>query len=320
MTTYAIHPFAAAWPSMDAETYTAFLNDIRAHGQIAPITLYEGQILDGIHRDRACRELGLPVQVTTFNGTATDALAFVFSQNLHRRNLTPGQRADMIAQFVRLEQGTNRYRQKVDGQYHPSSPPLTVGAAARIVNVSPTTIKSAVAKRRRAEGYVRPPKQKSLSTTRPAPRCEICGTEKTLERVAGPKPHKRFRCLACVSTVLAHGQVIAAEKRAAAARDALEAHRATLPEWLQPLAEGTTEDQLIFQCLLEEWIKLKHMAAVSTHPEKSFKEQGWQLGGRAEGWMRVQDRKKFLNVFWALSHALSEGKPVPSTMRKPWER
>ena len=50
MTNYAPHELALVFPPMTESEFAAFKEDIREHGQHEPITLYEGKILDGLHR------------------------------------------------------------------------------------------------------------------------------------------------------------------------------------------------------------------------------------------------------------------------------
>jgi ParB-like chromosome segregation protein Spo0J len=78
---------------MDSPALQRLKDDIQANGLENPIWLYEGRILDGRNRHHACRELGCEMEFRTFEGTEEEATAFVDSQNLHRRHLTPDQQA-----------------------------------------------------------------------------------------------------------------------------------------------------------------------------------------------------------------------------------
>jgi hypothetical protein len=51
-------------------------------------------IIDGWHRYRACADLGLPCRVEPLS--CDDAVAFVLSKNLHRRQLTASQRSAAV--------------------------------------------------------------------------------------------------------------------------------------------------------------------------------------------------------------------------------
>src|SRR4030095_9055814 len=68
MTNYAPHELALVFPPMTESELAAFKEDTREHGQHEPITLYEGKILDGLHRYRACQELGRGARVLRFEG------------------------------------------------------------------------------------------------------------------------------------------------------------------------------------------------------------------------------------------------------------
>jgi hypothetical protein len=93
-----VHRLAEMIPSMTEESFKEFKNDIRNNGQREPITLFENQILDGRHRYRACKELGLDVDCKHYEGT--EPAAFVISLNVNRRSLTTGQKAAIAVEFL----------------------------------------------------------------------------------------------------------------------------------------------------------------------------------------------------------------------------
>lgn len=96
--TYAIHDLANLFPEMEPEQFEALKQDIAAHGQREPITLYQNQVVDGRHRYRACVELGK--EPITRNWDGESLVDLVVSANLRRRHLTASQ-LGMIA--VELE-------------------------------------------------------------------------------------------------------------------------------------------------------------------------------------------------------------------------
>jgi len=90
------HRLADELPQMSEEEYQALKQDIRLNGLKEPILLYEGQILDGRHRHRACMELDVEVdrrKLQTFQGTQQEARRRVASANLMRRHLSKSQKA-----------------------------------------------------------------------------------------------------------------------------------------------------------------------------------------------------------------------------------
>lgn len=90
------HAVTRLFPPMTEQEFQSLLADIREHGQREAIWTYRGETIDGLHRSRACEELGLPVRSQEWDGKGSLA-AFVISLNLKRRHLTASQKA-MIAQ------------------------------------------------------------------------------------------------------------------------------------------------------------------------------------------------------------------------------
>lgn len=76
---YENHPLANLFPMMGDEELKVLIEDHRKNGQRNPITTYEGKILDGRNRFRACRVARieprfepLPVGVDPLVGCGTD--------------------------------------------------------------------------------------------------------------------------------------------------------------------------------------------------------------------------------------------------------
>ncbi|RQS63853.1 ParB N-terminal domain-containing protein [Burkholderia sp. Bp8984] len=90
-----LHPLCTLFPRIDGVEFEALKVDIQANGLREPIVIHDGMILDGGNRYRACLEAGVDPMTVQFDGC--DPLAFVLSRNLHRRHLTPGQQAAIVA-------------------------------------------------------------------------------------------------------------------------------------------------------------------------------------------------------------------------------
>lgn len=90
--TYYFHEIADIFPMMTGEDFDRLKADILEHGLIEPIVLHEGRILDGRNRYVACKEFGTPIKTKQWNGKGSP-VDYVISMNLHRRHLTPTQRA-----------------------------------------------------------------------------------------------------------------------------------------------------------------------------------------------------------------------------------
>ena len=82
------HPFADILPLLEGEAFDSLVADIRANGLLEPIMIYEGLILDGRNRYRACEAAEIEPRFREFDGD--DPLA---SLNVHRRRLSESQRA-----------------------------------------------------------------------------------------------------------------------------------------------------------------------------------------------------------------------------------
>lgn len=96
---YEPHPIASLIPPMSAEEYEALKADIRQNGQQEPIIIYENKIIDGRHRYRACVELGINPLVREWDGSGS-LISLIYSLNVHRRHLTPSQRAALAVDLL----------------------------------------------------------------------------------------------------------------------------------------------------------------------------------------------------------------------------
>ena len=123
-----LHPLAKAIPEMLTDEFADLVADIKAHGLQTSVVMFEGKILDGWHRYRACTELGIPPKFVPFTGTDAEAEAFVLSINVHRRHLTLKQKQEIIAAELTRD------------------PAQSDQAIAKKVKASPTTVGKARAK------------------------------------------------------------------------------------------------------------------------------------------------------------------------------
>lgn len=87
------HPISELLPAMSDDELLQLTADIREHGLHQPVVVYEGQILDGRHRFKACEAAGVPPRFTEFHGDDAGAAALVYSANLARRQLSKSQLA-----------------------------------------------------------------------------------------------------------------------------------------------------------------------------------------------------------------------------------
>ena len=87
------------FPEMQPEDFQRLLSDIKQNGYDSkqPIYLYEGKIVDGWNRYKACNELGVDPVYKQFIGSNSDAVLFIMRTN-KRRNLTSSQWAAIAAE------------------------------------------------------------------------------------------------------------------------------------------------------------------------------------------------------------------------------
>lgn len=132
------HPLSAAFPAMSREDFESLKVDIKTNGQRDPITLYEGAVIDGWHRYMACSQLGITPKSEPLQG---DPVSFVLSKNLHRRHLTPSQRALATVECMAWKPAGNPAQLQVCNV----APGATLGNAelAAAADVSPRTIRQA---------------------------------------------------------------------------------------------------------------------------------------------------------------------------------
>ena len=90
-----LHPLCTLFPRLGEAEFAALVADIRANGLRQSIVTHNGMILDGGNRYRACLEAGVQPRFLEFDGD--NIVSFVLSANLHRRHLTPGQQAAIVA-------------------------------------------------------------------------------------------------------------------------------------------------------------------------------------------------------------------------------
>lgn len=92
---FKIHPALAIIPEMDAKTFDRLKADINEHGQDKRITIFDGMLLDGRARLKACLDLGIEpgIEWIEDEGGKFDPVAWVLSINVYRQHLSSSQLA-----------------------------------------------------------------------------------------------------------------------------------------------------------------------------------------------------------------------------------
>lgn len=109
---YEAHPIANIFPMIQDKDIEVLAQDIKAHGLRNVAYVYEDKLLDGRNRQKACKIAKVEFRTKEFKGSFDEALAFVLSENLHRRHLTEDQRASVAGGVVHLFAAEAKKRQK----------------------------------------------------------------------------------------------------------------------------------------------------------------------------------------------------------------
>lgn len=115
MIEYDFHDTANAFPYISGDAYETLKEDIRINGILEPVHLFEGKIIDGRNRYRVAKELGLD-DIPTQEYEGDNPVGFVQSMNLHRRQLTPSQKAAAAAFLAEFKQGQHMEEEEYETQ------------------------------------------------------------------------------------------------------------------------------------------------------------------------------------------------------------
>lgn len=123
------HKYADLFPMMDDAALKDLAADIKSTKQHNPIWLFEGKILDGRNRYRACSIARVKPFYSTYRGE--DPISFVLSQNQKRRHMNDAQLAELALKVAVFKRGDNQ---------HASTEASSQTAAAEAVGVSRSTV------------------------------------------------------------------------------------------------------------------------------------------------------------------------------------
>ena len=124
------HPLAECFPFLPLVELQTLALDIAKNGLIHPIVVFEGKILEGRNRYRACQMVGIVPSCEDYTGT--DPRGYVISANAMRRDLTKGQRACDAQELATAEEGGDHRTNSVSGE-------LSLKEAAEQMGVSRTS-------------------------------------------------------------------------------------------------------------------------------------------------------------------------------------
>jgi DNA-binding Lrp family transcriptional regulator len=86
---YPLHPITDDYADFTDQEFAALRESLKANGQIVEVVIWNGQIVDGRHRAKLCRELGLDIKHHDIGDVPEDKMrAVVRTLNEHRRSRT----------------------------------------------------------------------------------------------------------------------------------------------------------------------------------------------------------------------------------------
>ncbi len=189
---YTQHALSAAFPRMTADELQELRDSIASAGVQTPITIFEGQVLDGWNRYQAALDVGMPCP--TVQLADTDPVDFVRAQNATRRHMTDAQKAMAITAIYRWRPvGMNQH----SGSALSAETPKSAKQLAEIAGVGVRSIGQAKAVQTNAVPEVRsavqsgeiglpkaaaiakmPPAQQAAAIHKPLPKSQPAKREK----------------------------------------------------------------------------------------------------------------------------------------------
>ena len=136
---YPVSPLAKAFPPLDKAEYARLLVSIRERGLWSPIVVWRGEIIDGVHRLRACIEAGVEPRYRCLEDHE-DPYEFLVDVSMPYRHMTQNEKA-VTAHL--MSQHSMPGRPQSSGQNSANLRSLTQGEAARLVGVSQRLVSDA---------------------------------------------------------------------------------------------------------------------------------------------------------------------------------
>lgn len=156
-----VHPAAALFPMIEEKDLRALADDIAMNGQIHPIIVSNGVLIDGRNRLAAC-EFGKiePKWETREFASEGEIIRFVIAANERRRHLNASQRAIIAAGLANIERGdTLKQNQQVESNAQDCAtdvkdPAISQEDAAKAMGVSRRSVQDAKKVQRQAPALV----------------------------------------------------------------------------------------------------------------------------------------------------------------------
>ncbi|MCL2816553.1 MAG: hypothetical protein FWD23_18300 [Oscillospiraceae bacterium] len=139
--------FKALLPALDAQTYALLEESLLANGCLHPLVLWNGVLIDGHNRYEICTKHEIEFETIDKEfGSRDEALIWIISTQVARRNLTPMQlsyyRGAHYNADKRVQGTANQYSEQSEKRHNDVQPKIesTAVRLAEQYNVSPRTI------------------------------------------------------------------------------------------------------------------------------------------------------------------------------------
>ena len=129
---YTISALALMFPPLSPARYARLLASIRAHGLRRPIVVWRGQVIDGLHRLKACLEAGVEPRYE-FLDEGEDPFEYLADENVPFRNMDQNEKAQ-TAYLMSQYSAPGRPRTPAENSANLRS--YTQDQAAKLVGVS----------------------------------------------------------------------------------------------------------------------------------------------------------------------------------------
>ena len=116
MIRFPLHPATMIFPEMSKNDFAQLVESIRKHGQLEPVWLFDGQIIDGRHRQDACKQLGIDVLAREWSGEGS-LMDFVCGLNLGRRHMSTEEKAIAAFRALSMYEAEAKERQRLAGRF-----------------------------------------------------------------------------------------------------------------------------------------------------------------------------------------------------------
>lgn len=143
-----VHPAAAIFPIIDETELKVLADDIALNGQVHPIIVSKGVLIDGRNRLAACAlgKIEPQWQEREFRDDG-EIIRFIVAANERRRHLTQSQRSMIAAELANIEKtDTLRQNKLTEAQEcatEPKAPAIKQEDAAKVMGVSRRSVQDA---------------------------------------------------------------------------------------------------------------------------------------------------------------------------------